>query len=293
MYRRDQIAEQFVQHTRENRGNCNDETHAKNISSTAVKYGSRGLSEHAKSGLPYWHLQMCEPLATYHTTIFGPGKDFPGWNLVRMHVRSAPADEMVLPFRRGKDIRSLMQARLKHIVLRNKPDCILPDFTSVLGAMTISETQLLWEVAVPYLVHDACEFGMPRPVCVMWLLLRHGMLCFTRLLCGNVTKEKYERQLLTGQQCMHAFAAIAEFFHRAEHLPDSAIAQFAFSWKLHGSAAHLRQQMQLIGHCIQGSDLWVERLMRMEACIVVKCAPLFLLSTQEIHSNGMYSDLDW
>jgi hypothetical protein len=143
--------------------------------------GSKGQSEFARSGLEYWHVASCHPVAVYHTTYLGPAKDLLRWLLVRLGVGDKPKEPLVLPISHPKALKGLLHARLSHFVLRNKPDCIMVDFTAHLGNMSMSEMQLLYEVGVPYLVHDLTAFGVHRSVGIMMLLLRHAMMCFTRL----------------------------------------------------------------------------------------------------------------
>jgi hypothetical protein len=239
----------------------------KAIEAMAMLHGSRGQSEFARSGLHYWHATLGHPVAVYHTTYLGPAKDMIRWVNVRLGVGDKPKEDLVLPFSNRNALRSLMSARVMHFVLRNKPDCIMVNFTAHLGQMTMSEMQLLYEVGVPYLVHDLWLFDVHQSVGVMLLLLRHGMLCYTRLLCHD--KEEYMAQLKLGQACLFAYGAIAEHFHGKV---ENGLSQFPFTWKLH-KLQHATNQMLARGFTLESSDAWVERLMRQKASMIVKCAP--------------------
>jgi hypothetical protein len=242
------------------------------IEAMAMSHGSRGRSEFARSGLHYWHATLGHPVAVYHTTYLGPAKDMMRWLTLRLGVGDKPKDDLVLPLSNRNALRSLMCARVMHFVLRNKADCIMVNFTAHLGQMTMSEMQLLYEVGMPYLVHDLWHFDVHQAVGVMLLLLRHGMLCYTRLLCHD--KEEYMAQLKLGQACLFAYGAIAEHFHDKV---ENGLSQFPFTWKLH-KLQHVTDQLLARGFTLDSSDAWVERLMRQKASMIVKCAvPIVLL----------------
>jgi hypothetical protein len=103
----------------------------------------------------------------------------------------------------------------------------------------------------------------------MLLLLRHGMMCFTRLMYSHAenASKAYETQLLMGQACLFAYGAIAEYFHSKV---ENGISQFPFTWKLH-KLQHLRAQLLARGFTTESSDAWVERLMRHKASMILKC----------------------
>jgi hypothetical protein len=253
--------------------------------------GSKGSSEHALSGLHYWDIKKHAPYAVYHLLYLGIAKDMIRWLLVRIGAGDKPAGELVLPFKRPRDVNRLLQARRGHFVLRDKPDCIMVDFTVHSGCMSMSEMQLLYEVGVPYLCHDLEAFGVPPMVVAMWLLLRHGMIIFTRLPEVADTQE-YRFTISQGKCALYAFAAISEHFHSAV---ENGINQFSFTWKLHAAVAHLAGMMMDSGHTICGNDTWVERLMRHKASQAIKYAtftlsmhctvPLHLCGAKLIDSN--------
>jgi hypothetical protein len=244
----------------------------KEIEAVYMGAGSRGQTEHDKSGLGYWDVRMHSPFAVYHCLYLGIAKDFLSWVLVRLGVREAPKDPLVLPFKRPRDVKRLLQARRNHFVLRSKPDCIMVDFTQHLGNMSMSEMQLLYEVGVPYFCHDLACFGVPQEVVVMWLLLRHGMLLLTRVTEAD-NPRAYRQQLQEARACLFAYAATAEHLHSTRP-DDPSLRQFKFTWKLHVSVCHLHNQAIDTGHAQQSSDCWVERMMRHKACRICKCAPL-------------------
>jgi hypothetical protein len=237
------------------------------VQAICMQHGSKGRSEHDKSQLGYWHVRMHSPFAVYHCLYLGIAKDFMSWLLVRIGAHPKPKDQLIMPFGRPKDTHRLLQARRGHFVLRNKPDCIMVDFTQNLGSMTMSEMQLLYEVGAPYFCHDLTAFGVPPEAVTMWLLLRHGMLLLTRLVSDDA--EGYREQLKEAQACLVAFAATAEHVHSRYAYGAS---QFKFTWKLHVACGHLRAQAEDSGHSMQASDTWVEQLMRQKACQICKCA---------------------
>jgi hypothetical protein len=251
-------------------GKITKEAADKRIEAACMAAGSRGQTEHDKSGLGYWDVRMHSPFAVYHCLYLGIAKDFLSWVLVRLGAREAPKEPLVLPFKRPKDIKRLLQARRNHFVLRNKPDCIMVDFIQHLGSMSMSEMQLLYEVGVPYFCHDLASFGVPSEVVVMWLLLRHGMLLLTRVTSADDTR-LYKLQLKEARAALFAFAATAEYLHSSRE-KDPSLSQFKFTWKLHASVCHLCGQALDSGHAQQSSDCWVERLMRHKACQICKCA---------------------
>lgn len=178
----------------------------------------------------------------------------------------------------------MMQARRLQFILRDKPDCILECWMMHRGNMSMHEMMLTYEVAVPYLCHDLEYFGVPKALVVMWLLLRHGCMCFTRI-DPQICEEDYQYQLHCGQACIVALAAVAEYHHTCDQ-PDKCggcttckdgVNQFNFTWKLHQLAAHMKDSMHFLGHALQGSDMWAERLMRMLACRIIKCVPMLYL----------------
>ena len=231
--------------------------------------GSRGRSEYAKR-VSYWLDSICFPVAAHHTLSLGAGKDYLKWILKR--AKPEGEKKLVVPFELPKTALAVLHARRHHFVLRNKPDCIMVDWTKHLSSMSMSEVTLLFEVGVPYLVHDIARHGVPRVAVAMWLLLRHGMLCFTRAERQEDMKV-YEERLQHGRAALHAYAAIAQHLHENAPKVEEAVHQFWFTWKLHMAVAHLADQCLAYGHPVQASDAWVERLMRHFASMVVKCAP--------------------
>jgi hypothetical protein len=116
-------------------------------------------------------------------------------------------------------------------------------------------------------------FGVPAAATAMWLLLRHGMMCYTRLVRGEAYDD-YEQRIFQGRASLTAYAAIAQYLHGKA---DKGLSQFSFTWKLHVACSHLVDQILGSGHPIQASDAWVERMMRHKACTVVKCAHITAL----------------
>lgn len=236
--------------------------------------GSRGMSEFKAADIPYWDPILHHPYAVYHTLYLGIGKDFV--RLVASRIGKVELKGQIwLPCKRPKDVESLLRARRRHIICRSKPDCIMVDFTAHLARMSMSEMQLLWEVGVPYFVHDLHNMGMPRQLTVMWLLIRYGQICFTRLDDNSRTdRVEYEQILKEGRASLILACAIAE---QEFTKGGDGISQFWFTWKMHVATAHLEAQIRKCGHPIDGCDTWVEQMMRHDASMVVKCATGSLL----------------
>lgn len=246
------------------------------------KFGSWGHSEFVRAKVPYWDSRLHAPFATYHVMYLGIAKDWLRWLNVR-YAATSKKEDTVLAFERPKDARTVLHNRLRQIVLRDKPDCLMVDFTQYVGSMSMSEIQLLYEVGVPYICHDLRDFGVPAAVVVMWLLLRHGMMVFTRLQPCH-SKAEYEAYLNSGRSALLAYAALAEYFH-ANTDNRAGISQFSFTWKLHIAVAHFVDQCLGSGHPIQSNDMWVERMMRHKACTVVKYAGPFHFHRRVLHTD--------
>lgn len=240
---------------------------ARKVEDMMLEQGSRGLNEFTRAAVPYWDVKLMFPVAVYHCLYLGIAKDMLRWWNVRLGAATSGQKEpLLVPFSRPKDARALIKARCAHFVLRNKPDCIMVDFTAHVGSMSMSEVQLLFEVGVPYYCHDLRQFGVPAAATAMLLLLRHGMMCFTRIVAGE-SFEEYKARLLEGRAALTAYSAIAEYLHDNK---DTGCSQFSFTWKLHVAIMHLLEQILGLGHPIQASDAWVEQMMRHKACTVVK-----------------------
>lgn len=252
------------------------------------RYGSKGRCQFTKYGPRYWDPHLMRPVAVYHATYLGPAKDHLGWMGTRMDkTKYGPGkSKLVLAFGCPEDVHKLVMARLSHFVLRSTPDCILCDFTSLLGNMSISEVQLMWEVGIPYLIHDLHAFGVPRAVLVSTLLLRFACMTFTRLMNRGQqaqddeeehkrTCRGYREMLEAGQLAAFAYGCIMEYYHVKLTAGDAAfrsmqgIRQMFFTWKLH-MLQHMHQQITLRGHPCQASDMFVERMVRHKASRKVK-----------------------
>jgi len=121
--------------------------------------GTKGRSEHARAGLPYWCPLLMSPFAVYHVTYLGIGKDFLRWIVTRL---SPNPEKHRVQFLYPKDVGVVLRGMLGRIVCRNKPDVDVKDFTKELGNLTMAHMQLLYEVAVPYLCHDLVAFKVPK-----------------------------------------------------------------------------------------------------------------------------------
>jgi len=253
----------------------------KKIDDTMKLVGSRGSIEFVHARLPYWVSKLMSPFAVYHVLYLGIGKDFLHWLNKRLKAATEPH---VMMLQKWEDIKLVLTSLCQRIVLRDKPDCILVDFTKHLGLMSMSEMQLFYEVAVPYLVHDLPAFGVPRELCVMWLMLRHGMMLFTRMHEEFPSKDLYRAKLREGRAALAAYAAIAQGLHGAKKWGVKGINDFSFTWKLHVAVGHLSEQLEKCGHTHQGNDMWVERMIRQDATMLVRCGRLVCCSRATGHS---------
>lgn len=234
-------------------------------------FGSKGTPEHIRAGLEWWDAIMHSPVAVYHTIYLGVGKDYLWYVAVRVGCDSQtlpPGEDLKLFFKRPNDVRHLFETRLGHFILRDKPDCNIVDWLSQRGKMSMHETMLIYEVLVPYLCHDLRDFMVPEEVVIMWLLLRHGAMRFTRAPVG-ATRQEYAEHLAEAEFAFVAFATIAEVCHLDKGLGAN---QFKFTWKLHQCCVHMKDDMLNSGHSLESSDMWVERLMRKRACRLLKNA---------------------
>lgn len=154
-------------------------------------YGSKGISEHKRAGLPYWDVNHHSPVAVYHTLHLGVCKDMLGYMATRVGLGESPKGILVLYFHYPRGLRTtVLEHSTLQVVLRNKPDCIVPDWLNQKGKMTMHDTMLTYEVPVPYLCHDMPKCGVPDAVPVMWLLLRFAAIIFTRVPPGCTQEEE-------------------------------------------------------------------------------------------------------
>ena len=268
---RDRLVEESAGRIRSNaRNDATKDSIENKIEIMCKSQGSRGLNEFSKNGVPYWNVMLHFPVAVYHCLYLGIAKDFMRWLVTRLFPSKDDKAERLVTLPNHLILQKVLQARLIQIVQRNKPDCFLVDFTQHLGAMSMSEMQLLYEVAVPYLVHDLRDFGVPEEVTAMWLFLRHGMICYTRLEKG-IDRETYRNRVRQGQQSLLCFASIAQQLHTKKSR-EPAYSQFSFTWKPHQSACHLADEILGSGHPIETSDAWVEQMMRSQAFSSIKYA---------------------
>lgn len=123
---------------------------------------------------------MSCPFATMHLTHLGNSKGFMKWFLKRLVTTEAKGgNTLTLQFENHPTVTSLIVARIRHMVLRSKPDCKLVDFTEHVNLLSIAEMQLIFEVAVPYLVHDLVAFGVPEFAVLLW--------CEPKPVCMNLS----------------------------------------------------------------------------------------------------------
>lgn len=132
----------------------------------AVQMASHGLTAYA--GLEYYDPKLNQPYAMYHALYLGVAKDYVKW--VEQRLNSGEDKEgRPLPgaFQNAALTKSLVRARLRHFVLRSVSRCRVVDFTQHVKQMTIAEMQLLFEVGLPYIMHDWLRLGVPEVV-VLW-----------------------------------------------------------------------------------------------------------------------------
>jgi hypothetical protein len=138
-----------------------------------MQVGSHGVPEFVYSYPDFKYLHHT-PVALYHMLYLGPGKQTLRQFTRRLKEQPARGTAAwdkapkVQLFQRPALIRSLFTARLKHVVLRSAPTCTLLDPQEFLTEMTIAETQLFYEVFLPYLLHDVVNFGIPESFVLMW-----------------------------------------------------------------------------------------------------------------------------
>lgn len=242
---------------------------ARRVDAMMKAQGSRGQDEFSRAGIVYWDVRWMFPAAVYHLFYLGIAKDALKWVNVRLAPPSRVSGEpaLLFPFKQPSNTRSIIRARLGQFVLRSSPSCIMVDFTSHLGHMSMNEMQLSFEVGVPYLVHDLRSFGVPPEATAMLLLLRYGMLCLTRLEPSDDHAE-YMEHLREGTLCLTAYAAIAEAHGSGVKY---GLNQFSHTWKLHRACCHLEHEIIARGHPIQSSDAWVERAIRRGGQTACKC----------------------
>ena len=81
----------------------------------------------------------------------------------------------------------------------------------------------------------------------------------------------FSRRMRGARACLHAYGAIAEY-HFAESPND-----FSFTFKLHQATAHMADMAILSGHPAFDNDLWVERMVRLDAAKKTKYALLLVI----------------
>ena len=135
--------------------------------------------------LVYWHSILSHPWAPYHLTFLGVCKDFVRYFCIRLSDQSnSPSNDnahdaqtnlssesllsLGIPKKRRKNVKDVLQARIRQCVMRSKPDCQLVDFLEHLNPLGISEMQLIFEVGLPYLLHDISVFGVPDELVILW-----------------------------------------------------------------------------------------------------------------------------
>jgi hypothetical protein len=122
--------------------------------------------------LEYYDPLLHQPYGVWHILHFGPGKDYISFVLTRMNAGKGldPKDKktpLKSPFLHPGDLKKVTRLRLAHFVMRGVTKCRFVDFTEHLGQMTLSEVQLVYEVGLPYLMHDWVKLGVPEAVVLM------------------------------------------------------------------------------------------------------------------------------
>lgn len=91
------------------------------------------------------------PYATYHLT-------YEGFN--KAYLASLSTMLATLGDNTKKLIKDIIEVRLAHIIPRSTSKCAMRNFLLHLGHMSMSEMQLVWELAIPYILHDWKELGV-------------------------------------------------------------------------------------------------------------------------------------
>lgn len=260
--------------------------------------GSNGTP--AVAALEYYEPTLMQPYAMYHLTYQGTGKTawaFVNARLVAALGKDAKGNPLVAAFSFAKPLKRLLLARLEHFVLRSDTRCRLVNFVEHLSAMTIAEMQLLFEVAMPYLLHDMAKLGVPEEVVLMlyvlvlWeagvvrdrhpshpshpspppdfslvcrLLMRHAFMKLTRVV-DEETEQEYRHSMGEARAAMFACMCIAQ------QLCDGDYRVYGMTFKGHCICAHAVAHAESRGHATMFNDMWVERMLRAYGVRYVRC----------------------
>jgi hypothetical protein len=131
-------------------------------SDTCLQVGSQGTSVYAE--LTPYDPTVHMAYGLYHLLYLGTLKDYLRWLSARL---DAPRPGGMPPLANAAVLKGLIACRLSHVILRSSTTCGVCNFVDLLGAMTIAEMQLLYEVVLPYLVHDWRALAVPPEVVLM------------------------------------------------------------------------------------------------------------------------------
>lgn len=261
-------------------------------SSVVEQVGSHGSPEYAQ--LEYYDPQLHMPYASYHVLYLGTAKKYLSYVVSRLSPSSdRQGAGAISPFSFPTFLKGLVGCRLKHFVLRSSSKCGVCNFAEHLGLMSIAEMQLLYEVALPYIMHDWVLCGVPESVVLMGcdlpnrqsagirssrgcragttqttvavecrFLQRHACMRLTRL-SDVSTPQEYEQCIQDAKAAMFACNCISEHLGKGSSMPGTEM-------KAH-LVNHLADMALARGHPTYSNDMWVERMLRSEACKVVRC----------------------
>ena len=144
-----------------------------------MQLGSKGSPGGAE--LEYWHPLLHAPYGIYHSAYLGTAKNITDFWKERLKDSPVARQQrtLLVPFKYPGALNKVVQLRLRQFVMRSATKCAVVNVVEHPHAMTIAEMQLFFEVAVPYVMHEWLQLGVPEAVVFSGcgfsghLLLRH------------------------------------------------------------------------------------------------------------------------
>lgn len=187
-----------------------------------LQIGSHGECQYKY--LKYYNPQSQLPLAVFHVTYFGPGKDWLKLLVQRLSFSAGPEQQPPILGIQGPGpavAKAVIVNRLAHAVLRTQPACGVVNFTQHLSAMIIHETQLMYESITPYLFHDAVALGAPVDLVYMWcasIFLELTIISLLSFLLCRIFLQRLRMQVPLEEDVMHVcFVPYASNTQMSEH----------------------------------------------------------------------------
>lgn len=115
------------------------------------------------------------------------------------------------------------------------------------------------------------------------LLLRTGQLLLTRWM-GQTSHQAFVNDMHDAKACMFAAMALAQ------HICGDDYHAYFFTHKAHIAATHLADTAMRRCHPCYSSDLWVERMLRAEACRLCRCA-LHNVTHRRVHTRALHHNI--